>query len=128
GEAQRAGRSLARRAKELRPGSVWLAGGETVVKVGSSRARGGRTLEVALAAALELEGETGVSVLAAGAGGRGRGPPAAGAVRARREARGRGGGSGRDPRSRAPAGSGSIRGKRFAATRRTYSSSGSAIS
>ncbi|HEY1249650.1 MAG TPA: DUF4147 domain-containing protein [Thermoanaerobaculia bacterium] len=81
GEAPRAGRALARRAKELPPGSVWLAGGETVVRLRASRARGGRSLELALSAALALQtpGDAGVSLLAAGSDGRDGSSPAAGA-------------------------------------------------
>jgi len=63
GEAAEAGRRLARRAAELgaRPGAiVW--GGETTVSVGDARGRGGRNLEMALAAALELEGRPNMAI------------------------------------------------------------------
>lgn len=71
GEAHVAGRRIARRAKALAPGSVWLAGGETVVTFQSAAGRGGRCLELALAAALTLDGipGTGVHCLAAGSDG-----------------------------------------------------------
>ena len=79
GGADRAGRALARRALGTRPGTVCIAGGETVVPLGRSHARGGRSLELALAAALELEGRGGVALLAAGSDGRDGRSSAAGA-------------------------------------------------
>jgi hydroxypyruvate reductase len=81
GEADRAGRALARRAVRSRPGSVWIAGGETVVRLGAARGKGGRSLEVALSAALELDrvGAADVAVLAAGSDGRDGSSSAAGA-------------------------------------------------
>jgi glycerate 2-kinase len=79
GDANRAGRVLVRRARGTRTGTVCIAGGETVVSLGRSRARGGRSLELALAAALELEGRGGVALLAAGSDGRDGSSSAAGA-------------------------------------------------
>ena len=70
GEARAAGRAVGRRARRLRPGGVALAGGETVVALGSARSRGGRSLELALSAALELDGAGDVACLAAGSDGR----------------------------------------------------------
>jgi hydroxypyruvate reductase len=79
GEARSAGVHLARRAKRLRAGEVLLAGGETTVTLSGSRGRGGRSLEVALGAALEMEGSAGLSLLAAGSDGRDGSSRAAGA-------------------------------------------------
>jgi len=79
GEARSSGARLARRAKALAPGSLWLEGGETVVALGSARARGGRSLELALSAALGLEGSSDAVLLAAGSDGRDGGSFAAGA-------------------------------------------------
>jgi glycerate-2-kinase len=79
GEAARAGRSLARRAVGSRRGTVWIAGGETVVSLGRSRERGGRSLELALAGAIALDGRGDVALLAAGSDGRDGSSSAAGA-------------------------------------------------
>ena len=79
GEARRAGRRLAARARGLRPGSVLLAGGETTVALGRSRGRGGRCLELALGAAEILDGERRTALLAAGSDGRDGSSGAAGA-------------------------------------------------
>jgi glycerate-2-kinase len=79
GDADPSGRALARRALRFGPGTVCIAGGETVVALGRSRERGGRSLELALAAALELEGGSGVALLAAGSDGRDGSSSAAGA-------------------------------------------------
>jgi glycerate-2-kinase len=70
GEAAIAGRQLAGLARALRPrGPLFLvAGGETAVTV-RGPGRGGRSQELALAAALELEGETRATLLAAGTDG-----------------------------------------------------------
>jgi glycerate-2-kinase len=70
GEAREAGRRLARLARSLRPPLplCLLAGGETTVRV-TGGGRGGRSQELALAAALELEGSDGVVLLAAGTDG-----------------------------------------------------------
>jgi len=65
GDAAAAGALIARAALRLAPGEVLLAGGETTVRLGRPRGSGGRTLELALAAAVELEGSRGVSLLAA---------------------------------------------------------------
>jgi hydroxypyruvate reductase len=80
-DAARAGRSLVRRAVRSSPGTVWISGGETVVALGRSRERGGRSLELALAASVELErcGALDVALLAAGSDGRDGSSAAAGA-------------------------------------------------
>lgn len=71
GEAVREGRRFAARAASLSPGEILLAGGEPTVDLGRRPGRGGRTLELALAAALELERleASGVSLLAAASDG-----------------------------------------------------------
>jgi glycerate 2-kinase len=79
GEAARAGRRLARRAKSLRPRTVRLAGGETTVDLSGARGRGGRCLELALAAARQLAGDRAIRVLAAGSDGSDGSAGAAGA-------------------------------------------------
>jgi glycerate 2-kinase len=79
GGADRAGRALVRHALGTPAGTVCIAGGETVVSLGRSRESGGRSLELALAAALELDGRGGVALLAAGSDGRDGGSSAAGA-------------------------------------------------
>ena len=70
GEAREAGRRLAALAGSLAgPRSACLvAGGETTVHVRGG-GRGGRSQELALAAALELEGRAGAAILAAGTDG-----------------------------------------------------------
>jgi hydroxypyruvate reductase len=82
GEAFREGRRFAARAASLSPGEILLAGGEPTVRLGRTPGRGGRTLELALAAALELErlGATGVSLLAAASDGIDGSSPFAGAL------------------------------------------------
>ncbi len=70
GEARVAGRrlgALLRSARPARP-TCLVAGGETVVAVRGA-GRGGRSQELALAAALELAGQPGVALLAAGTDG-----------------------------------------------------------
>ncbi len=79
GEARRVGRSLAREALRLCPRTLLLAGGETVVTLATSRGRGGRSLELALGAAIELDGSAGLTLLAAGSDGRDGSSDAAGA-------------------------------------------------
>jgi glycerate-2-kinase len=69
GDARAAGARLARAAAKLRPGSVLIAGGETVVTLGARPGRGGRCLELALGAAVELDGRGGLELLAAGSDG-----------------------------------------------------------
>ncbi|MDJ0850232.1 MAG: DUF4147 domain-containing protein [Myxococcota bacterium] len=70
GEARDEGRRLATLGRALASGApgCLLAGGETVVTVRGS-GRGGRSQELALAAALELEGGAPVALLAAGTDG-----------------------------------------------------------
>jgi glycerate 2-kinase len=69
GGARAEGARLARAATKLPPGSVLIAGGETVVALGSRPGRGGRCLELALAAAQPLGGKRDVALLAAGSDG-----------------------------------------------------------
>ena len=69
GEAREAGRRFARAARQLAPGAVLLAGGETTVTLSTRPGKGGRNLELALAAAVELDGHPGVALLAAGSDG-----------------------------------------------------------
>jgi len=69
GEAREAGRRFGRAARQLAPGSVLFAGGETTVTLSTRPGRGGRNLEFALAAAIELDGNPGVALLAAGSDG-----------------------------------------------------------
>ncbi|MGE5414554.1 MAG: MOFRL family protein, partial [Syntrophomonadaceae bacterium] len=64
-----AGRRLVRAAARLPPGGVLLGGGETTVTLGTRPGRGGRNLELALAAAVALEGAHGWSLLAASSDG-----------------------------------------------------------
>ncbi|HZW08675.1 MAG TPA: DUF4147 domain-containing protein [Phycisphaerales bacterium] len=84
GEAADVGRSLARWAKGLRAGNVGRAciawGGETTVTVGSSPGRGGRSQELALAAALQLDGTTGITIMTLATDGRDGPTDAAGAI------------------------------------------------
>lgn len=70
GEARDAGRRLAALAVALRPHAplVLLAGGETTVTI-SGPGRGGRSQELALAAARVLDGSVGISLLAVGTDG-----------------------------------------------------------
>jgi len=69
GEAREAGRRFARAARELAPGAVLLAGGETIVRLSTRPGKGGRNLELALAAAVELDGHPEIALLAAGSDG-----------------------------------------------------------
>jgi glycerate 2-kinase len=69
GEARRAGALLAREAAALGPGAVLLAGGETTVRLGTRHGRGGRSLELALAAGLRIDGVD-VRLLAASSDGK----------------------------------------------------------
>lgn len=78
GKATLAGARLARAAARLRRRTVLLAGGETVVPLDTARGRGGRCLELALAAAIELGGAPGIAMLAAGSDGKDGSSAAAG--------------------------------------------------
>jgi glycerate-2-kinase len=69
GDAWRAGARLGGKALALPAGTVLLAGGETTVPLEARAARGGRCLELALAAADSLRGATDVMLLAAGSDG-----------------------------------------------------------
>ena len=81
GEAAAAGRLLAAWLLTEPPGTCIIAGGETVVRIDAgSTGRGGRSQELALAAAEELAGHPGFSLLAAGTDGRDGPTDAAGAV------------------------------------------------
>jgi hydroxypyruvate reductase len=79
GEAQAAGRRIGRLALGLRPGAVLLAGGETVVTLSPRHGRGGRSLELVLAAVPALAA-TDLVLLAAGSDGLDGSSGAAGAV------------------------------------------------
>jgi glycerate-2-kinase len=79
GEAREAGVSLARAARRLAPDTALLAGGETTVSLGRAPGTGGRSLELALGAAIALEGIADVAILAAGSDGRDGSSRAAGA-------------------------------------------------
>lgn len=83
GEAREAGARLGAAAARLTPGAVLLAGGEATVTLGSGYSRGGRggrCLELALAAAIALDGTDGIVLLAASSDGRDGSSAAAGAV------------------------------------------------
>jgi hydroxypyruvate reductase len=82
GEAAAAGRSLAAELRALQPGmrQCIIAGGETTVTLRASPGIGGRSQELALAAARELHGVANVLLLAAGTDGRDGPTDAAGAV------------------------------------------------
>ena len=62
GEAHWAGTELAREAALLGPPAALVYGGETTVRVGKKRGKGGRNQEVALAAALVIEGRRSIAV------------------------------------------------------------------
>jgi hydroxypyruvate reductase len=79
GPARAAGEGIAREAARLPPGTVLLAGGETVVRLGRRPGRGGRSLELALGAAPGLRAAEDLSILAAGSDGRDGSSAAAGA-------------------------------------------------
>lgn len=69
GEAAVAGRRLGRAVADLPPRTVFLAGGESTVRLDAKSGTGGRSLELALAAADSLERANAV-LLAAGSDGR----------------------------------------------------------
>lgn len=79
GEAREVGRVLGALVAHAAPGTALVAGGETTVRV-CGPGRGGRNLELALAAALELAGTSHRCLLAAGTDGVDGTSPAAGAV------------------------------------------------
>jgi glycerate-2-kinase len=81
GEASGAGRRLAAILLSQPPGTCLIAGGETVVRIDpDNQGRGGRSQELALAAAKELAGSSPAALLAAGTDGRDGPTDAAGAV------------------------------------------------
>lgn len=80
GEAQEVGRRLGRAVRILRPGEALLAGGEATVSLPRVHGKGGRSLEIALAAAVELDGDAGAALLASGSDGRDGSSRAAGAI------------------------------------------------
>jgi hydroxypyruvate reductase len=77
GEAALEGERIGRAAVRLAPGSVFLAGGETTVRLPPRPGKGGRALEVALGAAGPLAGHP-VTLLSAGSDGRDGSSDAAG--------------------------------------------------
>jgi glycerate-2-kinase len=79
GEAREVGRRLGRAVARLAEREALLAGGETTVTLGHTHGRGGRSLEVALAAALSMENHPEAGLLAAGSDGRDGSSTAAGA-------------------------------------------------
>ncbi|HEU4830213.1 MAG TPA: DUF4147 domain-containing protein [Gemmatimonadales bacterium] len=79
GEARDVGAGIGARLRESTPGSCLLWGGESTVTLGGSAGRGGRSQELALAAAQELAGSR-AALLAAGTDGRDGPTDAAGAV------------------------------------------------
>lgn len=79
GDAATTGRRLARALRDALPGlQVW--GGETVVSLPPRPGRGGRSQQLALAAAVELAGQAGCYLLAAGTDGTDGPTPDAGAL------------------------------------------------
>lgn len=79
GEARDIGTRLGQRVRDAAPGSCLLWGGESTVTLGSSTGHGGRSQELALAAARPLAGGS-ASLLAAGTDGRDGPTDAAGAI------------------------------------------------
>ena len=79
GEASNAGREIGARVAALHPGACLLWGGETIVSLGGTVGRGGRSQELALAAAAAMAGSP-AALLAAGTDGRDGPTDAAGAV------------------------------------------------
>jgi glycerate 2-kinase len=80
GEAREVGRRLGRAVDRLAPREAFLAGGEATVTLGGAHGRGGRNLEIALAAALSMKENTETALLAAGSDGRDGSSKAAGAI------------------------------------------------
>jgi glycerate 2-kinase len=79
GEARDVGRAIGARMREAAPGTCLLWGGESTVTLGLRDGRGGRSQELALAAAEQLAGSRAM-LLAAGTDGRDGETDAAGAV------------------------------------------------
>lgn len=79
GEARDVGRAIGARLRETAPGTCLLWGGESTVTLGLQAGRGGRSQELALAAAEQLAGSRAM-LLAAGTDGRDGPTDAAGAV------------------------------------------------
>ncbi len=79
GEASEAGARIGARLRSASPGSCLLWGGESTVTLGGTPGRGGRSQELALAAAMEIAGTT-ATLLAAGTDGRDGPTDAAGAI------------------------------------------------
>ncbi|HET7308214.1 MAG TPA: DUF4147 domain-containing protein [Gammaproteobacteria bacterium] len=79
GEAEKAGRSVAKQLLDAPPG-IHIWGGETVVRLPPNPGRGGRSQSLALGAAIELEGRQDIMLLAAGTDGKDGPGNAAGAI------------------------------------------------
>jgi glycerate-2-kinase len=79
GEASETGARIGARLRSASPGSCLLGGGESTVTLGGTPGRGGRSQELALAAAMEIAGTTAI-LLAAGTDGRDGPTDAAGAI------------------------------------------------
>lgn len=69
GDAARLGRGFARRLACATPGTVWVWGGESTVALPEHPGRGGRSQQLALAAAIAMQGLNGLTLLAAGTDG-----------------------------------------------------------
>jgi hydroxypyruvate reductase len=69
GDAADLGCAFARRLATADPGSLWVWGGESTVRLPPAPGRGGRNQQLALAAALEMAGRAGLTLLAAGTDG-----------------------------------------------------------
>jgi hydroxypyruvate reductase len=69
GEAARLGHGFAGRLARSAPGTVWVWGGESTVALPEGAGRGGRSQQLALAAAIAMRGSSGLALLAAGTDG-----------------------------------------------------------